>query len=143
MIRYQAKIFKDGNGYSVVFPDLPGCFSQGKTRNSARENAREALGLYLEEARDFRWSVPVPKRRGGKQYEWISAPPEVAIPLMIRTARMDRGLSQTQLAQRLGMSVQQLQKLETPGKCNPTVKTLYAISKALDGDMEIELLAQW
>jgi len=57
MIRYQALIEKDGSSYIVSFPDLPGWFSSGDTRDEAAENAREALSLYLEEARDPKWDV--------------------------------------------------------------------------------------
>jgi hypothetical protein len=39
------------------------------------------------------------------------------------------------------MSVQQLQKLEYPGKSNPTVRTLAAVSRALDEQLRIELVA--
>lgn len=141
MIKYQAKILRDSSGYSVVFPDLPGCFSYGSTYKEATDNAREALSLYLEEARDEKWEVPPIKNRKGKQYIWIIPFYNVAIPLMIRKARLSRGLSQTKLAKRLNMSVQQVQKLEMPGLSNPTVKTLAAISKALDGEMEIRLVA--
>ena len=141
MIRYQAKIYKDGKYYSVTFPDLPGCFSQGATKDDAKENAREVLSLYLEEARDPLWNVPKPKSRKGKAYYWITPFEDVAIPLMIRQARIKNGLSQHQLAKRLNMTVQQLQKLETPGKSNPTVKTLIQISEALDEEIIIELAA--
>ena len=141
MIRYQAKIYKDGDSYSVVFPDLPGCLSSGDTKKEAQQYAREALSLFLEEARDVKWEVPKPKSRRGRQYEWVTPFPEVAIPLMIRTARLKNNLSQTQLAKRIGISVQQLQKLETPGKSNPTVKTLAAIGEALNGTLDIRLVA--
>jgi len=50
MIRYKAKIQKDDDGYTVSFPDLPGCFSYGSTLKEAKVNAVEALDLYLEEA---------------------------------------------------------------------------------------------
>lgn len=141
MIRYQAKIFKDKGDYSVTFPDIPTCFSRGKTKDAARKNAREALSLYLEEARDIHWEIPKARQRRGKQYEWITPSPDIAIPLMIRTARLTKGYSQNQLAKLLGMSVQQLQKLETPGKSNPTVRTLSAISAALEGTINIQLVA--
>jgi transcriptional regulator with XRE-family HTH domain len=39
------------------------------------------------------------------------------------------------------MSVQQLQKLECPGRSNPTVRTLAAISEALEEELRIELVA--
>lgn len=141
MIRYQAKIYRDGKYYSVEFPDLPGCFSQGATKEEALENAREALSLYLEEARNPRWEVPKPKKRKGSQYYWITPHEDVAIPLMIRHARLKHGLSQNQLAKRLNITVQQLQKLETPGKSNPTIKTLAAIAEALEEDFELQLAA--
>ena len=68
MIQFQAKIYKDGDFYSVEFPDLPGCFSMGATLDEAKEMASEALSLYLEEARDPHWVIPQPKSRRGKNY---------------------------------------------------------------------------
>lgn len=141
MIRYQAKVYKDGESYSVEFPDLPGCFSTGQTKDEALENAREALSLFLEEARDPKWSVPKPKSRRSKQYHWITPFEDVAVPLMIRQARLKHKLTQAQLARKLKMTIQQLQKLETPGKSNPTIKTLAAISEVLDEEFIIILAA--
>jgi len=141
MIRYQALIQKDGTVYAVSFPDLPGCFSSGDTRQAAEENAREALSLYLEEARDPKWDVPTPKARTSKRYVWVHPFVDIAVPLMIRQARRSRGLTQKQLAERLRVTLQQLQKLETPGRSNPTVKTLAAISEALEEALEINLVA--
>jgi predicted RNase H-like HicB family nuclease len=39
-------------GYSVSVPALPGCYSQGETREEALENIREAAELWLEVAGD-------------------------------------------------------------------------------------------
>jgi predicted RNase H-like HicB family nuclease len=39
-------------GYSVSVPALPGCYSQGETREEALENIREAAELWLEVAAD-------------------------------------------------------------------------------------------
>ena len=141
MIRYQALIEKDGSSYSVSFPDLPGGFSGGDTREDAAENAREALSLYLEEARDPKWDVPKSKARKSRRYVWVHPFVDVAIPLMIRRARLSHGLTQKKLAKRLQITLQQLQKLETPGRSNPTVKTLAAISEALEEALEINLVA--
>lgn len=141
MIRYQAKLHMEDGAYWVEFPDLPGCFTAGDSREEVLEHAREALSLWLEEARDPQWEIPVPKARRGKQYAWVTPYEDVSIPLMIRQARQRKGLSQRELAKRLGMSVQQLQKLECPGKSNPTVRTLAAMSEALDEQLRIELVA--
>ena len=125
----------------MEFPDLPGCFTEGNSREEALENAREALSLWLEEARDPLWELPAPKARRAKRYVWVTAYEDVSIPLMIRQARQRKGLSQRELAKKLDMTVQQLQKLECPGKSNPTVRTLAAVSEALDEQLRIELVA--
>ena len=39
-------------GYTVVVPSLPGCVSEGDTREEALKNIREAIELYLEPAED-------------------------------------------------------------------------------------------
>ena len=38
---------EDG-GYTVIVPALPGCITEGDTREEALRNAREAIELYLE-----------------------------------------------------------------------------------------------
>jgi len=35
-------------GYTVLVPSLPGCISEGETREEALINIREAIALYLE-----------------------------------------------------------------------------------------------
>lgn len=42
----------DDGGYTVYVPALPGCISEGDTRESALENIREAIELYLEPVED-------------------------------------------------------------------------------------------
>ncbi|BBL68261.1 type II toxin-antitoxin system HicB family antitoxin [Methanoculleus chikugoensis] len=39
-------------GYTVYVPSLPGCISEGDTREEALENIREAIELYLEVVED-------------------------------------------------------------------------------------------
>jgi hypothetical protein len=82
VIQCQAQSDREASGYWVEFPDLPGCFTRGDSREEMLE-----------------------------------------------------------LAKKLTMSVQQLQKLECPGKSNPTVRTLAAVSEALDEQLRIELVA--
>lgn len=42
---------EDG-GYTAYMPALPGCISEGDTREEALVNIREAIGLYLEPIED-------------------------------------------------------------------------------------------
>jgi predicted RNase H-like HicB family nuclease len=47
-IAYQAPGDGPGDGWDVVFPDLPGCVSQGDSIEDALRNAAEALALHIE-----------------------------------------------------------------------------------------------
>ena len=47
--KYTVVMEEGEDGYVVVHcPALPGCWSQGKTREEAMANVREAIELYLE-----------------------------------------------------------------------------------------------
>ena len=39
-------------GYTVYAPSLPGCISEGDTRQEALANIRDAIELYLEPTED-------------------------------------------------------------------------------------------
>jgi predicted RNase H-like HicB family nuclease len=41
------EVSNDG-GYTVFVPSLPGCISEGETRDEALANIQEAIDLYLE-----------------------------------------------------------------------------------------------
>lgn len=46
-LSYPAVFEPSGNGYSVYFPDLPGCISYGESFEEAQEEAKDALGLHI------------------------------------------------------------------------------------------------
>lgn len=39
---------QEEGGYTAYVPSLPGCVSQGETKDEALENIKEAIELYLE-----------------------------------------------------------------------------------------------
>jgi predicted RNase H-like HicB family nuclease len=39
-------------GYTAIVPSLPGCISEGDTKEEALQNIREAIDLYLEPVED-------------------------------------------------------------------------------------------
>jgi len=53
----------DGQGYTVIVPSLPGCITQGDTREEALANAKEAVLCHIEGLRKAGEVVPV---EGGK-----------------------------------------------------------------------------
>ena len=50
----------EGGGYAIMFPDLPGCRSDGATPEKAIENGRLALEDWLAVATEFGDLVPAP-----------------------------------------------------------------------------------
>jgi predicted RNase H-like HicB family nuclease len=48
----------DEGGYTVYVPALPGCISEGDTRDEALANIREAIELYLEPVEDDTAGMP-------------------------------------------------------------------------------------
>jgi predicted RNase H-like HicB family nuclease len=42
----------DEGGFTAVVPSLPGCFSEGNSKEEALANIREAIELYLEPVED-------------------------------------------------------------------------------------------
>lgn len=57
---YPAIIERAGQGYSVYFPDLPGCTSAGATTSAAAINAEQALSGHLVEAARHHEELPSP-----------------------------------------------------------------------------------
>jgi predicted RNase H-like HicB family nuclease len=45
-------------GFTAIVPSLPGCISEGDTREEALANIREAIALYLEPVDDDLTTVP-------------------------------------------------------------------------------------
>ena len=53
---------QDGGGFFAEVPELPGCMSDGETPQEALENAYDAIGCWMEAAREMGRQVPEPKR---------------------------------------------------------------------------------
>jgi predicted RNase H-like HicB family nuclease len=47
-MNYRVTLFQSDEGWAVSCPDLPGCHSQGTTREEALTNIKEAIRLWLE-----------------------------------------------------------------------------------------------
>jgi antitoxin HicB len=60
-MRYRVTIEQDEDGAFVVeCPSLPGCVSQGTTRQEALTNIRDAIAGYLESLRQHDEAIPPP-----------------------------------------------------------------------------------
>ena len=57
---YPAVLDFDDDGISIVFPDLPGCFSCAFSAGDVMRNAREAMGLHIFNMEDDNDAIPEP-----------------------------------------------------------------------------------
>lgn len=58
-------------GYTISVPALPGCVTQGDTREEALANIREAIEVYIEDCREAGDPIPV---EAGREYVDIQVP---------------------------------------------------------------------
>lgn len=49
--------------FIAEIPELPGCMAHGDTQESALANAKDAMRLWLETAREFGDAIPEPRGR--------------------------------------------------------------------------------
>ena len=48
----------DEGGYTVLVPSLPGCISEGNSKEEAITNIKEAIELYLDPVEDDLLAIP-------------------------------------------------------------------------------------
>jgi antitoxin HicB len=132
-IEYYAKINRQRDGtYLVEFPELEGCLTYGDSLDDAMKNAKEALSGWLYVGIKAGDEIPEAVVHSGKNYHAIIPDLDVAVPLAILRARKGKGLTQNEMAKRLGVTQQSYRKFEIPGKSNPTLKNLLRLSKLLE-----------
>ena len=51
-MKYPVILYESAEGFAISCPALPGCWSQGSTREEAMTNIREAIQLWLEVAEE-------------------------------------------------------------------------------------------
>lgn len=60
LVYYPAIVERSSDGFSVFFPDLPGCVSAGRTLQEAAHNAEEALVGHLVVSAEHGDAIPDP-----------------------------------------------------------------------------------
>jgi antitoxin HicB len=140
ILTYPAKIrhITEDKSYLVEFPDLPGCLTEGDTLGAAKQNAREALTGYLSSIFERSLIIPDPSVLKGRNIYNIEPEPEVAVPILLKRLRETRKMTQGDIAKVLGISYQAYQRLEKPGKSNPTIRTLERLAKVYNKDLRLE-----
>jgi predicted RNase H-like HicB family nuclease len=52
-VKYKVELIPSEEGFAIGCPDLPGCWSQGKTEEEALENIKSAIVDYLAAAEEI------------------------------------------------------------------------------------------
>lgn len=118
--------------YNVQFPDLPGCFTYGETIDEAKDMAKEALTGYLQAVDTRKMRLPDPSKLEGDEVAYIGPETPVAFAIWLRKRREALGLSQSDVAKKLGIKYQTYQRIESPSKTNPTLKTTMRVEKVFN-----------
>ena len=136
-MQYIGKLSREGKNWLVEFPDCPGCQTFGGSRDEALAMASEALEGWLEVHLTDGAAPPRPRRRKGTA---VAIGSRLSVALQIRWLREDLGFTQAQLAKRVGVSQQQVAKLENP-TANPSLATLEAVARGAGAVLDVRLVA--
>ncbi len=137
IMKYFCKIELEDGLYGATFPDFPNVITVGGSVDEALAMAHEALNASL--ACDVARGMPLPKATAAKKGLYpVEVLPHILIAWQIREIRGK--LSQSEIAQRMGLSYQSYQRLENPVKGNPTIKTLERIAKVMGKQLSIQLV---
>src|SRR5271168_1786563 len=67
MLRYPATIKRDGNSFTLIFPDVPSAHTNGDTREGALAHAPDALHTAISMLMEKNLDIPAPgkvRRKG-------------------------------------------------------------------------------
>lgn len=138
-MKFYAKITKEKYGFLVEFPRLAGCLTEGKTLESALKNAKEALHGWLAARVDRDFKIPHQGKFGkGSSYP-VEVDIQISFAIRLRELRRKRGLTQSQIARKLGITQQAYAKLEAPLRTNPSLSTVRRLSDVLDVPIDIQM----
>ena len=100
---YPCRIVRDGDGWSVHFPDVPEAVMSGRSYAEAFDCAEEALVGALAGYVEARSALPTPGAPAPSQV-MVTVPPLVAAKLALFSVMRRQGITKVELAGRLGVS---------------------------------------
>lgn len=145
-MQYHAVVRTEGKVKTVEFIDAPGCQTFASAGESVERVAQDALEGWIEAHLVAGRAVPMPRGtprvRGGKTALAVRVPLKLAVRAAIVTRRVQLGYTQAQVAQRMKVTRQAYQQLESPD-ANLRIETLIRALEALDaqGSFTLETTA--
>ncbi|EGE9542555.1 type II toxin-antitoxin system HicB family antitoxin, partial [Salmonella enterica subsp. enterica serovar Anatum] len=107
-MRYPVVLTPDSGGYVVSFPDIPEALTQGDSREEALKNALDALVTAFEFYFEDGERIPEP---GNVTDDFVEVPASVVAKVMLLNTWISSGLTQVELAQRMGIKKQEVTRL--------------------------------
>ena len=138
-MEYVAKVERAGKHTLIEFPDCPGCQTFAGPGEDVESVARDALEGWLAVHLEGGEAPPKPSYKDGTGRLPVRITPSLSIALQIRWRRQELGLSQAQLAERIGVTRQAASNLENPDS-NLRLTTLAKAAEALEADLGVELM---
>lgn len=143
-IAYLVRVWEEDGVYSIQgLPPLDNVMTYGQTLEDALDNAREALTGVMGAMVDHGQTIPDPvdpvNISHGEGVYLVEPSPKVAVPILLRKAREAAGLTQGEVASRLGVTYQAVQKWERSG-ANPTIDTVDRILRAMGRRLEVDFI---
>jgi len=137
MIGYYANIEYDEteNVYNVEFPQLKGCYTYGKTLESALSYAEECLTGYLSSVIENNFDLPTQDIKDLKNLYFIKPEINISFVIWLKNMRKQKGFTQKQIADILHISYQAYQKYENPKTANPTLKKISDIQNIFGDEL--------
>ncbi|HEY1259085.1 MAG TPA: type II toxin-antitoxin system HicB family antitoxin [Stellaceae bacterium] len=99
-------------GFTVTFPDVPEAITQGETQAEATAMAEDALVTALSFYTDRAEPLPRPSAAHGRPVAYL--PALVAAKLALHDAMLASGISNVELALRLGTDEKMVRRLRNP-----------------------------
>lgn len=116
---------KEGGGFLIEFPDLPGCMSDGDTIEEAIANGRDAALCWLETAKEAGWVIPAPETQSGK---WVQRVPKSLHNTLVLQAKNEgvslNTLVVSMIAEGLGKRYYNIPKEKLTHRTSPVSKRL-------------------
>jgi len=97
-------------GFIAKFPDVPEALTEADTKAEALQWAQDALVVALTGYLEDRLDIPQPSEPKRGQ-SLVALPPLIALKLAIYRAMREQGMSQNELARRLGCDSRQVRRI--------------------------------
>ena len=129
LLTYPAIFTQENGQYWVEFIDLKGCYSVGETLAEAMENAKESMGLYLEDLKEYPICtldikniklqenqiisfISVDLAEHKKKYENKSVKKTLSIPSWLNTVAEKENINFSQVLQKALMDILQVDNIQ-------------------------------